>query len=109
MTTAVQCRTLLIYPPCRYANNNLKLEGTLTGNGHELDDEVGMHMGIYAVYEYQSHPAGTSSKVRVQAMNLLGWVRVRKGVFVCLFALVLVCLYVSTRYPRSCDGTLPRD
>lgn len=49
----------------RYANEMLKLEPTLTGNGHELDEGVGMHLHSFAVYEYQPHPRGELAKVLV--------------------------------------------
>jgi hypothetical protein len=52
-----------------YANNHLDLDSTLEGNGHELDDDVGMHMGIFAIYEYQPSPDANLNKVGLFACD----------------------------------------
>jgi hypothetical protein len=46
-----------------YANENLKLNGTLKSGPHAHKDDVGMHLGIFAIYEYQPDQSGRRSRV----------------------------------------------
>jgi hypothetical protein len=46
-----------------YATENLKLNGTLKSGPHAHKDDVGMHLGIFAFYEYQPDQSGKDSKV----------------------------------------------